>query len=649
MMDGSDDDLMSITEDEERQNYSLKKRERETEIADTLSKIENGTLEIYRSSGVSPAWRKFMQIRDTTSKQRINYVQCIECKVLLTYKEHGGTTHLNRHKCKINDPSAECLPFRRIPDERVDEVQKVLIKNITKFCAENLSTCEAVCGSANFINFLQSFVTMGQNLGNIELQKIFPKSNTVQQKIEKFKDENQRKIYSKFREASKNGWCSLSLRIEKVFSATAEKSVIFMKIQYLEADMSALTNKVVVTTGFTEGVSPNLFLTKIMNLFNDFGGHEQDLMALKIVTDKKPIFAESLTKFTRQNCIADKIIDILNEAFQVSPNQETKDLLATCKAIVSILLKSEKHNLNLIQDNSTWINKFLLVQSIADQYSDIAVILEIESRVDIHINKRRAEEFISFLEPFIEALRDLSSNSYTTANRVLLWWTVIRDHLRTFQNYSYELKHMMVNAMKLFKSKFLPTIDNKIDCFFDPRYKMLKMLDETERSEVIEEVKKRLEGTVVDEIATSASTSTGPTVKKARFTDLETKKGDSRKVLPKKVTKKSKEDKKNENRFKRYETNADENVNKNDEVEIYLKMPPVKSSEFGSEFDVLSKFWKSQQKLIPKLYKLATSRLHIPATCGCVAESISRQQQHHLNEQALHDLLFIRDKLEVSI
>lgn len=76
-----------------------------------------------------------MKIRDRTSKQRIHYVQCIECKALLSYNEHCGTTHLNRHTCKINDPAAECLPYRKIPVDKVDEVQNVLVKNITKFCA----------------------------------------------------------------------------------------------------------------------------------------------------------------------------------------------------------------------------------------------------------------------------------------------------------------------------------------------------------------------------------------------------------------------------------------------------------------------------------------------------------------------------------
>ncbi|KAG4072373.1 hypothetical protein HA402_004305 [Bradysia odoriphaga] len=601
MAESEDEESMNITEDEEQQNYSLKKQEREIEIADVLSKIENGTLEIYRSSGISPAWKHFMKIRDATSKQRIHYVQCVECKALLTYKEHGGTSHLNRHKCKINDPTAECVPFRRVPDEKVDDVQKILVKNIIKFCAENLSSHQAVCGSVSFINFLQSFVTMGQNLGNIELKKIFPKSNTVQRKIESLKDENRRTI------------------------------------------------RVICTACFNQGDSPDLFLTKLMNVFNNFGGHEQDLIPLVVVTDKQPIFIESLKKFDRRlNCIADIIIDILNETFQASPNQETNDLITTCKTIVGILMKSEKHNFELIRDDGTWVNKLLMVQSVTDQYNDIAVVLEMESRVNFEFNKRRAQEFISFLEPFVDALRDLSSNSYPTANKVLLWWTFIRDHLGTFQNYSYELKHMMINAMDLFRSKFVLTIDNKIDCFLDPRYKLLKMLSDTERTDVIAEVKKRLDVIIVDEIVhnPAASTSKAPSVKKSRFADYETKKGDSRKILPKKVSKKSKEETKNENRFKRFETNDDENLNDSDEVVRYLKMPPMKSSEFGSEFDVISKFWKSQQKHIPKLYKLAISRLHIPMTCGCGGQTNPYRQQHSLSEGTLHDLLFIKDKLK---
>lgn len=644
-MNESDEETVNLNEND--QNISDPKREKENEVAEVLNQIENGSLEIYRSSGISPAWKKFVKIRNTISKQRIYYAQCIECKILLSYKEHGSTSHLNRHKCKFNDETAERLPFRKIPVEKVDDVQKVLVKNVLKFCAEDLASYEAICDSTNFINFLQSFVTMGQNLGNIELKEIFPKSNAVRQKFEVLKDENQRELYSKFREAFKNGLCSVSFHIQPIFSGPTENCVLVMKVQYFEGDISALKNKVVFATPVYHDDSPEIFLTKLIKLFNNFGGHEHDLRQLPIVTDNQQIFLKALDTFARKNCVADIIIDILNEAFNISAKRETEEFLSACTGIVRILFNLDKHNLKLNQDNGTWKNKLLMVQSITDQYNDIAMILENESQVNFHFNKRRAEEFVSFLEPFIDAIDDLSAISYTTANKVLLWWTAMKDHLGTFDNYSYELKHIMINAMICFRSKFIITVDNKIDCFLDPRYKMLKMLEESERNEVATEIRTKLEEIIVEQIVPVASTSTAPEVKKKKFAVYETKKGDSRAVLPKKVSNKSKEAKKNESRFKRFETNDDEEINQHDEVVRYLKLPVMKSSQFESEFDLVRKFWKSQQKNLPKLYKLATSRLHTPATCGCVGKNSFSKQ--YLKDETLNELLFIRDKIEVSI
>lgn len=79
----SDDE--TVNENNKNQSPTLTKLEKEIEVAEVVSKIENGSLELYRSNGISPAWKKFMKIRDTASKERIHYAQCMECKALLWF------------------------------------------------------------------------------------------------------------------------------------------------------------------------------------------------------------------------------------------------------------------------------------------------------------------------------------------------------------------------------------------------------------------------------------------------------------------------------------------------------------------------------------------------------------------------------------
>lgn len=376
-----------------------------------------------------------------------------------------------------------------------------------------------------------------------------------------------------------------------------------MRIQNLESDFSALTNKVIFTTSF-DGAdapeSPELFLGKLVKCFNEFGGHEKDLQSLKIVTSPEPIFSKTLdSHFLRKDCIPDIFTNILDEAFHISPKSETIQFLSTCTSIVQLMHESGNYNPKLTTDNCTWKNRFSMVQSINDNSKNVAMILKNDVQSNLRFNNTRAEEFLRFMEPFIEASDDLSVMSCPTANKVILWWTVIENHLNTAdQSINQSIKHIMHNAKDVFRKMFPLTMDYKIDCFLDPRYKCLKMLKDAERSEVIIEVGKLLESLAVEQDqqnVTVASKSTAPDAKKRRFADYQTKKCDSKALLSQKETKKSKEARQRTSRFHAYETNHTD-LNQNDELTKYLKMSTMKSSQFQSEFDILKNFWKSHQK-----------------------------------------------------
>lgn len=77
-----------------------------------------------------------------------------------------------------------------------------------------------------------------------------------------------------------------------------------------------------------------------------------------------------------------------------------------------------------------------------------------------------------------------------------------------------------------------------------------------------------------------------------------------------------------------------------DEVDIYLKLPPMTSSDFTTEFDIINKFWKQQKNKLPKLFKLVSTRLHVPACCG--SAGVKRfQLMQNLNPDTLADYLFV--------
>lgn len=217
-MDSDEDDSNPDAQNQELTMFEKRK----VEIEEVLKLLEDGTLEVFASTGSSPAWKKCYKIRNTESKKRIDYVQCIDCKKILTYKNHGGTSHLIRHKCHVSSEAAiENSKFCKLPLEKTDQIKDLLYTNAIKFCAKKMTSLETVSDSKNFIDLAQSFVSIGKSCGNIELEKIYPNATVLGRKVALSKDEKQRETYLKFREALRSNWCSsrsLTVLLRKLFS-----------------------------------------------------------------------------------------------------------------------------------------------------------------------------------------------------------------------------------------------------------------------------------------------------------------------------------------------------------------------------------------------------------------------------------------------
>lgn len=592
------------------------------DVEKVLENLEHGIFEVYEFvGGQSDVWEKFFKIRNSETKEHVGFAQCIECKSLLSFKKHSGTSHLSRHECRKGKTgkSDEIAKYRRLPKNKIDSTRSLITNNTIKLCARDFVSYESICASANFLDWAQSFVALGYKHGNIKLQDVFPNCSRVHREITNFKEEKMRVFYEDFRSSLKNEWCSATFEVR---SYGNDKEVVIMSIQYFEKDLKGLKKKVFFSIILDKGFTSHDFLLKLVKQFNVFGGDKKDLEKLKIVTTDEKVFSEALVfPFIRKDCVADKITSILNEGFQES------NIVSQSQDVVNFINSNEKYNIILSVEDGTWKSKVDMIRSICENYNDIINALEKENHKNpIEFNKRKAEEILSFLEPFIEALDDLLASSYPTANKVLLWWKVFHDHMNNRENCSLELKQIIANTRVSFDVNFYPTLDNKIDCFLDPRYKSLKMLSEIERTNVITDVRnmlKELEDDEVEEVYVHDI----PGSKSSRFANFEADK-----------SKKQKQNKKN--RFESYESN-NADLEDNDEVNIYLKLPAMK---FETEFDIIGKFWKLKKKTLPKLFKLASTRLHVPACCGIAGLKILTSNEN-LKEADLNDYIFLRDNV----
>lgn len=621
---------------ENKRRHEGKRIQKETLTKETLENLENGTYETYRfSGGQSDVWDDFVKIRKCGTQEHVGFVQCIECKGLLSFKEDSGTSHLLRHRCpKLkSDENGSATKFRSLPLDKLVQTRRLIANDIVKYCSSDMVSCEAICDSKNFLNLSQSFVSHGNKNGYIDLGNVFPSCNYVNRVIANIKHEKSQEIYTIFRESIKRQWCSATLEIQNFQSNVQRIKTVVMCIQYFEKDLTALNKKTCFSFIVSDDDTPERVMVKLIKNFNVIGGDKNDLQTLKIVTPNESFFSSVLPlPINRNNCVADAITKILNDAFETTSLTEKFDTLSNCRAIVKYITLSDKYNLKLEEDDGSWKSKMIMVRSIIENCDGVLKILEDEDK-DLQFNKRKADEIVQFLEPFIEAIEDLSATNHTTANKILLWHGVLSDHLTCNDNYNVELKRIMGTARDSFESKFRPSLDNKIDCFLDPRYKYLKMLTEVERRDVATEVRRLLDTLEVDRESFEAGPSSGaPAAKKNRFTSFEIGTGD-----------KNKEKQKKTSRFARFEINNEESEEM-DEVDIYLKMPGVTSSNFANDFEIVSKFWKQQKNKLPKLFNLVTTRLHVPACCGDVGVK-NRQLIQHLEPETFTDYIFVRNNL----
>lgn len=624
-----------------KRKHEVKRLQKEVVVGEIRTNLENGVFEIYQFDGSSEAWADFVKIRNSDTKEHVEFVQCIECKGLLSFKEDSGTSHLLRHRCpKIRNDSSSAIKFRSLPFDKIGPTRKSITTDIIQFCTSDMVSCEAICDSENFLNLAQSFVSLGHKNGNIHLKSVFPSSSQTNRVMSKIKTVKEQDICNAFRDSIKRQWCSATIEFQNFENSTSHiTKVAVISIQHFENELNGIQKKFCFSLILNANDTQESFRAKLFKQFNHIGADKNDLLKMKIVTPNCEIFSNILAlPFERNNCVVEALTKILNDSFAPTSCTGTgeTDTLTNCRGIVKHINSAENYKLKLIEEDDTWKSKIPMLRSIIENSEIISKILDDEDS-QLVFNKRKTDEILSFLEPFVDAIDDLKSTTYTTANKILLWHAVLTDQLTNNENSSLEMQRIRKIAKESFGLRFCLTLDNKIDCFLDPRYKALRMLDDVDRDNVIAEVRKLLEDLEVPDNCVGGDRSNYvPQTKKNRAANFEGSSGTKDKGASKKTS-----------RFSRFESNNEE-FEKMDEVAIYLKLPAMTSSDLAKEFDVMNKFWKQQKNKLPTLFWLASSRLHVPACCGNINVKPTQLKQNFKSD-TLADYLFVGHNIHTGM
>lgn len=193
-----------------------------------------------------------------------------------------------------------------------------------------------------------------------------------------------------------------------------------------------------------------------------------------------------------------------------------------------------------------------------------------EKQNDFKYNKKLVEELVAVLEIFVEALDSLQSTAGPTSNKILPWWSALREHLYSGDKHSIEMKRSIKLAQRLFEVEFAPTMEHKVACFLDPRYRLLKMLSVDELNEIIVKVKQNLGNMPVISTYAAADLLPNPPAKKSKFSHLEANEHD---------------------------------IEEQDEVSKYVHSTDLKPYNLSeSDFHIIGMFWNNNKEKLPKLY-----------------------------------------------
>lgn len=458
------------------------------------------------------------------------------------------------------------------------EMKKLLTAKLVEFCAKDMKPFEIVSGEG-FRALVQHIWSLGAFYGNRDVGDILPHPTTISRNVSSIKEKKEQQVLPVIENAMKNMECSATT---DMWTETHRKNhFLTMTSHYFDTNLR-LRRKVLFTSKFKAKIkSGKNIMGELKRRFKKMKFNPELLRKVTFVTDQGSNIVKALKRpYKRNNCRAHLLSTILRNTFDSGdlPLIILKTLIS-CKKIVRYLKQSGKMNelsKCVVQDCDTrWNYKLDMIKSVVNQYFEILPLLTPTQRIKWKIDVELANEMVKFLEPFKDACKSMEGDTYPTANKILLWYAELSDHLNADNFNRVAVKRTVLIARRFFLKKYTINMRNKIDCFLDPRYRSLKMLNIDERNEVFDTIKRLLK----DELTTSSET----TVEQSRFSHFE----------------------------------GNLNENNSDEFELYMRTADY--SSYDNENDkkhLIELFWTANKTRFPKLYNQVRKNLHVPASSG---------------------------------
>lgn len=541
---------------------------------------------------------------------KLDFVMCMFCNSLITYKSKTGTASLLRHSCikRMLVPKAE--DEQHAPSE--EEVHTVV-------GADNEHFDEAESTADNNVEHF-TFVNETEADNEQYLVAEFP---------DEFKDEAMKLFhYFNFKDMQpinlthKKGFLSLAqylINVGAEYGKVSVESIMDTKAEAFSSTSDSFTNILQkMLKSKLEDNKASLSCdywadnNRKLNFFTLYGHYISDSFELKKLNLGTVSFTEQFTAIDYKLLVT----SILEGYF--SSEAEIDGFLAKTTIVTFDHMKECTTPYATIDCASSKLN--CIVQTLMDDFRDVIpadvmaseswhAVWEYLATDNATTHNKAIDQLRQILEPFTRALKSLCIDQKPTINEVFVFRKKLEDH---FKSRRASMGKVCDTALKLIREHFPITDLHKVAIFLDPRFKSLKFMSATEKANVLALVDKMLNVNDADD--PDASGKTGRDDKKPNVACAVDDSTDSAKYLIE---------------YMDFDEERDE---KHDEIDTYMNL------KFNDIYSTnILEFWESRYDL-PHLRQLAKETLCIPATAIV--------GQKHFNDDAM---LLAKRRLNMEI
>jgi len=350
-------------------------------------------------SGSSDVWKNFKHV--LVDELQSDYVACLSCWRVITYKKKDGTKGMHSHKCTESEkkPTQQKISAfvdrRSVPQHAADHLKTELVK----FLAKDIRPFSAVTG-IGFQSFCQTLVNYGARYGQFDVTKALPDRTTIARHVPEVVTKAQNDVRQQLAKCehialTSDGWTDDYRKIAYV-TVTAH---------FLDHEMN-LKSCVLNTGSVEEKKTAQVLGNVVQQVAADFG---VDLKKVTVVTDNAAnMVAAFRDKCCRLSCFAHCLNLVVTDMLLID-NNDFQTMLTGCKSLVRHFKHTglqQKLKKTLKQECPTrWNSTYAMLESILEQYEEVHEILNArkELRFLYAVDKDVLSAVVSFLIHFKSA------------------------------------------------------------------------------------------------------------------------------------------------------------------------------------------------------------------------------------------------------